>query len=131
MLDYNYNIILFNTIKKKLISIFREIPYGIFKLLHGRIDKTEFKSNKLKISFSTFDTSVNYKIYQAEDSRIYTDTINNTGIINNNKILDGPSFQILNTKFRPIEENIILKNGTPRIKKIKRHSIFTTNWWSR
>ena len=54
MLDYNYNIILINTIKKKLKSIFKEISYGIFKLIYGQIDKFEFKSEKLKVSILIF-----------------------------------------------------------------------------
>ena len=120
MLDYNYNIILINTIKKKLKSIFKEISYGIFKLIYGQIDKFEFKSDKLKVSISKFQPDINYKVYHVEDSRIYTDTIHDTGVIHNNKILQGPSFQIRNTKFHPIEENTILNNGTPRlIKKLK------------
>ncbi len=35
MLEYNYIIILINTIKKRLQLIFKEISYGIFKLLYG------------------------------------------------------------------------------------------------
>ena len=125
MLEYNYIKILINTIKKKLQLIFKEISYGIFKLLYGKIDKIESNSKDLKIIYSKFETNLNYKIYIAENSRIYTDTINDTAIINNNKILEGPSFQIRNTKFAKINENIIFSKGTPRIKRNLKGTVFS------
>ena len=106
-----------NTIKKKLQLIFKEISYGIFKLFYGKIHKIETNSKELKIVYSKFEPNINYKVFIANNSRIYTDTINDTAIINNNKILEGPSFQIRNTKFSEIKENIILSKGTPRIKR--------------
>jgi len=125
MLEYNYIKILINTIKKKLQLIFKEISYGIFKLLYGKIDKIESNSKDLKIIYSKFETNLNYKIYIAENSRIYTDTINDTAIINNNKILEGPSFQIRNTKFAKINENITFSKGTPRIKRNLKGTVFS------
>ena len=117
MLEYNYIIILINTIKKRLQLVFKEISRGIFKLFYGEIDTIETNSDRLEIINSTFDKHINYKIYIVKNSRIYTDTINDTAIIHDNKIIEGPSFQIRDAKFAEINENIVLSKGTSRIKK--------------
>lgn len=117
MLEYNYIIILINTIKKRLQLVFKEISHEIFKLFYGQIDQIESNSDKLEIINSIFDKETKYKIYLTKNSRIYTDTINNTAIIHKNKIIDGPSFQIKDAKFVETKENVVLYKGTPRIKK--------------
>tara|TARA_B100000965_G_C19562060_1_gene745008 strand:- start:101 stop:1234 length:1134 start_codon:yes stop_codon:yes gene_type:complete len=117
MLEYNYIIILINTIKKRLQLVFKEISRGIFKLFYGEIDTIETNSDRLEIINSTFDKDIKYRIYIVKNSRIYTDTINDTAIIHDNKIIEGPSFQIRDAKFASINENIVLSKGTSRIKK--------------
>ena len=120
------------TIKKKLQLIFKEISYGIFKLLYGKIDNIEFSSQNLKIIYSKFESNFSYKIYLSKSSRIYTDTINDTAIIHDNKILEGPSFQIRRkdfigqyNEFADIKENIVLHKGTPRFKKKLKGTVFS------
>ena len=125
MLEYNYIIILINTIKKRLQLVFKEISHEIFKLFYGQIDQIESNSDKLEIINSIFDKETKYKIYLTKNSRIYTDTINNTAIIHKNKIIDGPSFQIKDAKFVETKENVVLYKGTPRIKKKIRGTVFS------
>ena len=113
------------TIKKKLQLIFKEISSGIFKILYGKIDKIEFNSEKLKTINSKFDLNSDYKIYLVNNSRIYTDTINNTAIIRDNKLIEGPSFQIKDAKFLDITNNVVLQKGTPRLKKNLKGTVFS------
>tara|TARA_B100001093_G_C26747691_1_gene979629 strand:+ start:315 stop:1418 length:1104 start_codon:yes stop_codon:yes gene_type:complete len=113
-----------NTIKKKLQLLFKEISYGIFKLLYGKIDKIEDKDN-FKIKKTTLDNNLNYNIYFVDDCRIYTDTINDTAIIKNNRIIEGPSFQIRSAKYDEISNNVVLLKGTPRVKKKIKGKIFS------
>ena len=110
------------TTKKKLQFLFKKLTYGLFKLIYGEIKDFELAETNLKtkILTSQIDEKFNYKVFFVSKSRIYTDTINDTAIIQNNKILEGPSFQIRNFKFEKAKNNIVLTKGTPRLKtKIK------------
>ena len=51
------------------------------------------------------------------NARLYTDAVSDCAVIQNNKVLEGPSFQIRDTKFENIKKNNIFINGTPKIKK--------------
>ncbi len=125
MLEYNYIIILINTIKKRLQLIFKEISYGIFKLLYGSVERIETNSENIEIINSIFENHLNYKIYLVKNSRIYTDTINDTAIIKDNKIVEGASFQIRDSKFEEVQKNIVFSKGTPRIIKKFNGTIFS------
>ena len=46
--------------------------------------------------------------------RMYTDRIHDTAVILENKIIEGPSFQLRNNKNSNIRDNIVFKKGTPR-----------------
>ena len=125
MLEYNYIIILINTIKKRLQLIFKEISYGIFKLLYGSVERIETNSENIEIINSIFENHLNYKIYLVKNSRIYTDTIHDTAFIKNNFIIQGPSFQFRNNVIADCNKNIVFKKGTPRIKKKLKGKIFS------
>ena len=114
------------TIKKKLQLLFKKFSYGLFKLIYGQIKeiKPVHNHNKIKVKFSKIN-SHNYKVFFAEQSRIYTDTINDTAIIQDNCLLEGPSFQIRNAVFENIKKNIVLDKGTPRIKKKIKGTLFS------
>ena len=107
------------TIKKKIQILFKKFFYGLFKLIYNEIREFQSAENNPNTSIlvSKIDENYKYKVFLVKDSRIYTDTINDTAIIQDNKIIEGPSFQIRNAKFGKIEENIVFSKGTPRIKK--------------
>lgn len=108
------------TIKKKLQFLFKKFTYGLFKLFYGEIKGFEHAKNSSnnKILISKIDEDFNYKVFIINKSRIYTDTINDTAVIKNNKIIEGPSFQIRNSSFENIRKNVVFDIGTPRLKKI-------------
>ena len=109
------------SIKKKLVKYLRQISYGLFFILYGHIKKysdyrsfKEIKSSDIKID------DKHYSVFKIEKSRLYTDRIHNTAVIINNILIKGPSFQLINNNNSEIQNNIVLKIGTPRkIKKIK------------
>ena len=109
---------LYNT-KKNLQLLFKKFSYGLFKIVYGQIKDFEaVKDNSSsQVKISKINNSFKYQVYFTDNSRLYTDTINDTAIIQNNKIIEGPSFQIRNTKFEDIKKNIVFEKGTPRIKK--------------
>ena len=104
-------------------NIFKSVFQFFFKILHGEITgKIEpgINNNLEKILIKK-DDGINYKLYKIKKGRLYTDRINDTAIIFNKKIVEGPSFQfriansqVINSR---VEENIVFKKGTPRIKK--------------
>jgi len=109
--------------KKTLQKHFKSIVYSLFKILYGKIEDVINPENAEVISTNLVNKNDKflYKIYKIENGRLYTDRVNNTAIIKNNKIIDGPSFQfrtidsnVINTNVR---ENLALINGTPRLKK--------------
>lgn len=92
----------------------KKINYFILNLIYPKpkniikINKKEEKKIKIK--------KYSYKIYEIKNARLYTDTIHNFGIIKNDNLVEGPSYQIINNNFSNIKNNIILKIGTPRKK---------------
>ena len=101
----------------------------LFKIIHGKIKigSTEdivkyLLLKKIKIE------NISYNLFNIKNSRLYTTSVHDQSIIINNKLIAGPSFQLRikkNDKLFArnngiINENIVLKIGTPRIlKKIK------------
>jgi len=114
------------TIKKKLQLLFKKLSYGLFKLIYGKIEQIETAHNnkETEIKFSKISL-YNYKVFSVNQSRIYTDTINDTAIIQNNALIEGPSFQIRETVFENIKKNIVLNKGTSRIKKNINGTLFS------
>ena len=47
----------------------------------------------------------------------YTDRIQDTALILNNYIIDGPSHQLRPVNNVSVDQNIVFKKGTPRFKK--------------
>ena len=115
-------------IKKILQTVFKKFFYTFFSKLYGKIETsiTCEEDNRAKVKKVKIDNNLDYKIYKIQDSRLYTDRIQDAAVIIDNKIVEGPSFQfryIKNTNFinnSKTENNIVLKKGTPRkLKKLK------------
>ena len=79
-----------NSIKKKLQSITKYIGYSIFSFLFGRIKGIINSANHelIDVIKTTFDESSSYKIFKIKKGRIYTDTINDTAFITENKLIE-------------------------------------------
>ena len=108
-----------HTTKKQLQLLFKKFGYRLFKLFYNEVnefEKVENNSNS-KIILSKINSEYNYKVFKIDNVRMYTDTINHFAVIQNNKVLKGPSYQIKDTKFENIQNNIVFSKGTPRLKK--------------
>ena len=77
-----------NNIRKKLQSLFKKATYGIFKILYGPIKdfKKSGSDKNSRIELSKVADNYSYKIYINYEARIYTDTINDTAIIQDNRL---------------------------------------------
>ena len=75
------------------------------------------KDSRIKIDTIKEKNNLSYKIYKIVNGRLYTDRVHDTAIILENCIVEGPSYQLRNVDNAKVEENIVFKKGTPRIKK--------------
>ena len=116
-------------LKKNLKKTYKFIIQSLFKFIYGRIKiaSSQETSELLMIENRIID-EIKYNIFKIKNSRLYTTSVHDQSVIINNKLIPGPSFQLRvknDDKFfarnnGAIDENIVLKIGTPRIlKKIK------------
>ena len=109
--------------KKSFQKFFKLFSYGIFKIIHGKIKGTidPNKSNEIEVKLIKKKNNASYNIYKITDGRLYTDRVNDTAIIKNNKVVKDASFQFRDKKIKVVnvsaEENIVFEKGTPRIKR--------------
>jgi len=109
--------------KKSFQKFFKLFSYGIFKIIHGEIEGIidPNKSNEIEVKFIKKKNNANYKVYKITNGRLYTDRVNDTAIIKNNKVVKDASFQFRDKKTKIVnanaEENIVFEKGTPRLQK--------------
>jgi len=108
-------------IKKFLQKIFKIISYSIFSKIYGKIEKSiNINSDeRIKVKVVNEEKDLSYKVYNILGGRLYTDRIHDTAILLDNKIIDGPSFQLRRARdFKihnaKIENNLVFEKGTPR-----------------
>ncbi len=144
MLDYNYNKILTNSIKKKLQTLFKSFGYFIGSIFYGRINGVIDSKNheSIEILNQLLDQKYSYNIYKMKKTRLYTDTVNDTAFIIGKKIIKGPSYQYRSIKLKDVKnsnvkDNIVFEKGTSRVKKNFRGTVLSlltggagnSNYW--
>tara|TARA_B100000965_G_C19562170_1_gene745048 strand:+ start:640 stop:1734 length:1095 start_codon:yes stop_codon:yes gene_type:complete len=118
-------------IKKFFQKTFKFFFQILFKIIYGQV---KYNSNNLENSNIKIDRVNNdkirtinnefYHVYSILKGRVYNDTVQNVAIINKNQILDNISYQQNNGKLESSNKSIILKKGTPRIKKKLKSTLF-------
>ena len=91
----------------------------MFQLFHGKVKGIILPKDdpRIKTSLVNFQNKINYKIYKIKEARLYTDRVQDTALILDNNIIEGPSFQLRPVNNVDVNQNIVFKKGTPRIKK--------------
>ncbi len=124
----------FFKIKKRTQSISKKIFQYFFFLLYGKINGVLSPLNSKNVMMiKVLKDKIFYKIFIMNNARMYTDRVNDTAFILNNKIIDGPSYQLRPDKDNELsprnnsncKDNIIFKKGTPRIKKKINGTVFS------
>ena len=105
--------------KKNLQNLFKKSAQNIFKSFYGNIlySKNVHKKIKKKLSKNNIFKREKYFTYSIKNGRIYTDYVQNVAIIHKNYLHSDSSFQQANHKITNPRHNIVIKKGTPRIKK--------------
>ena len=126
------------SIKKKLQKLFKKISYKVFKIIYGNVSKKITHKDNKDITFDEIEIEKSfYKIFYCIKSSLYTDTIHDTALIKENKIIEGPSFQLRNNYNTDCLNNSVIKNGTPRLRKKVKGTVLSlltggggnTNYW--
>ena len=123
-----------NSFKDYFKKLYKSVVQKVFSLFFGpiKIASNEEIKKLLTIKEITID-QITYKIFKNENCRLYTTSVHDQAVIVNNKLISGPSFQ-LRTKIDDttyarnngnINENIVLKIGTPRVLKKIRGKVFS------
>ena len=109
-------------IKEYLKKIFRNITNGFFFKIYGTIENSikSSKDNRIKVKTINVEKQLGYNVFIIPGGRLYTDRIQDTAVILDNKIIEGPSFQlrkgsdaqIFNSN---IKDNIVFTTSTERL----------------
>ena len=86
-------------IKKFLQKIFKIVSYSVFSKIHGKIENSidSNEDRRVKVKIVNPENDLSYKVYSVPNGRLYTDRIHDTAVLIDNKIIDGPSFQLRHT----------------------------------
>ena len=97
---------------------YRIILKKIFDIIYGKVTRfrKKNKGNNLKIVNLKFYNK-NYKLIEIKKGRIFTDCNTNVAYITQNNQLTNFSFQQNKDSIGSINNNFVLKFGTPKIKK--------------
>ena len=114
-------------IYKKLIQIIFKFFYGTIQIASEKFLKENLIQSKIIIE------KVAYKIFSTKKCRLFTTSVHDQSVIIQNKLIKGPSFQLRVDKNDNlfarnnglIDENIVLKIGTPRILKRIKGNVFS------
>ena len=92
-----------NTIKYKLKSFFKSLSYQIFFYIYGKI-KVKNKINKnifteKSISLDGNKKNSKYSVLNVSNARLYTDRIQDTGVMHDNLLIPKASFQLRENNF--------------------------------
>ncbi len=110
-------------IRKFLQKIFKKVSYGVFFKIYGKIEQSikNTSDDRIKVEIVNIEKDLKYKVYKITEGKLYTDRIQDTAVILDNKIVEGPSFQLRGTRGTNseivnsnIEDNIVFEVGTPR-----------------
>ena len=89
-------ILIKTVIRKYLQKIFKKISYGLFLKIYGPIKNSigKYDDKRIKVKAINTEEELKYNVYSITDGRLYTDRIHDTAVILDNKIIEGPSFQL-------------------------------------
>jgi len=113
-------------IKKYLQKIFKRVSYYLFLKIYGPITGSinSDSNNRIKVKIKNVKNNINYKVYIISNGRLYTDRLHDAAAIIDNKIIEGPSFQLragpeATIQFSKASNSIVFSKGTPRkLKKL-------------
>ncbi len=113
-----------NELKKLTKRNYKSIRNSLFLSIYGKVKLSKnpplTKIKIIKFNSKNDFSRYNYKFFEVENGRVFTDNTENVSIISGNILLDKFSFQQVKGKLVCSTKNQILRTGTPKLlKKIK------------
>lgn len=105
-------------------KIYKKIIFSFFLHLYGKILITQNKLNKNLFTVEKSYKENNYKFFEIKDGRLYTNT-SDVAYISNNIIISGPSIQLRENFNKKVNQNIVIKQGTPKFYKKINSRVFS------
>ena len=97
---------------------YKSLRGSFFLSIYGNITASKKPPNTkfkyLKNYVSKDFRKYNYKFFEIENGRVFTDNTENVSIISKNKLLDNFSYQQIKGKLVTSDKNYVIKNGTPK-----------------
>ena len=107
--------------KINITDLYKKIIKVIFKIFYGEIyyiPNKKFKNILIEnIKNNFFNCHKKYYIYSIENGSIYTDSVQHVAAITDNFLFSKPSFQHANNRIVSAKNNVVLKKGTPHIRR--------------
>jgi len=102
-------------------KIYKKILVTFFNIFYKKPVVTTNKKHLYNVTKKIFKVNkIKYKIYLIKKGKVFTNSVDDAAYISNNYLLKGPSYQYRASINKKINENYVLKNGTPKlIKKFK------------
>ena len=111
-------------VRKKLQFIYKFIISKLFQIIYGKIVFLNQNDNDVEIKEVNKEKN-NYKFIEINNGRIFTDYIEHVAVINKNQILDFVSYQQVKGVFKDPTFNVVIKKGTPKLKKKFNGKVFS------
>lgn len=102
--------------KKIILSLYKLLIKLFFLSIYGKVKTNKKLIHKRLNIKKIFIENKSYKIFEINNCRVYTNT-SDTAFILDNYIISGPSIQLRNNINSSVKNNIVIKNGTPKICK--------------
>ena len=110
--------------RKKIQSIYKFFISQLFKIIYGKVIFSNKNDKDVKIIEINKD-NLKYQFAEIDNGRIFTDYVENVAIINKNQILDHVSYQQVKGELKEPFLNVVVKKGTPKIKKRFKGKVFS------
>jgi capsular polysaccharide biosynthesis protein len=110
------------SIKIFLQSKFKKISYFLFSFIYPKIKKSinVEEDSRIEVNKIFQEDGLMYEVFTIPNGRLYTDTIHDTAVILEDRLIKEASFQLRDNKNSASNNNIVFSKGTSRLqKKIK------------
>jgi len=110
---------------KKSFQYFFKFFYGNIKLSENLNAIKSLEKKRIVNIKSDIENVKDYYTYKIKNGRVYTDYIENVSVISENFLIGDVSYQQISGELKDPSNNVVLKKGTPAIKKKFKGKVLT------
>ena len=110
---------------KKSFQFLFKLFYGNIKLAYNLENIKSLERKKIINIKSDIKDAKDYFTYKIKNGRVYTDYVENVSVISEKNLIGEVSYQQISGELKDPSNNIVLKKGTPAIKKRYKGRVLT------